>query len=282
MKGKTVLVTGATEGIGRETALGLARMGARVLIVGRSPQKCLATVEAIRAETGNGALTSFVADLSQQSEIARLAGDVQRFGGQLDVLVNNAGGLFLTRQLSADGHEMTFALNHLGYFALTLRLLDLLKASAPARIVNVASGAHFGVTLDFEDLMGARSYGGWRAYQRSKLCNILFTTILAERLSRSGVTANSLHPGFVASQFGNNNTGVLFRSLFGLAKRIVAVDVRRGAQTSLFLSTSPKVEGITGQYFAKCRIAPTSEAAKDRAAAERLWEVSAGLTGLDA
>lgn len=281
MKGKTVLVTGATDGIGRETARVLASKGARVLIVGRNPERCLETVEAINRDTPGADAMSFVADLSSLKAIERLADEVRKFAGKVDVLVNNAGGLFTKRRLSADGIEMNLALNHLGYFALTLRLLDVLKANAPARIVSVASNAHHGVTLDFDNLEMARGYSGWRQYQKSKLCNIYFTQSLTKRLAGTGVTVNCLHPGFVASSIGNDSTG-LFRTLFGLAKNIGAIPVREGAKTSIYLASSPEVEGVTGQYFDKCKAIATSKAAQDDAAAERLWAWSVAKTGLGA
>ncbi len=281
MKGKTVLVTGATDGIGRETARVLAGKGARILIAGRNPERCLETVEAINRDTPGADAMSFVADLSSLKAIERLAEEVRKFAGKIDVLVNNAGAMFTKRQVSADGIEMTLALNHVGYFALTHRLLELLKANAPARIVCVASGAHQGATLNFDNLEMTRGYSGWRQYQNSKLANIYFTRSLAKRLEGTGVTVNCLHPGFVASSFGNNNTG-LFKTMFSVAKNIGAIPVPEGAKTSVYLASSPEVEGVSGQYFDKCKAVSPSQAAQDDAAAERLWAWSVSKTGLGA
>lgn len=278
MKGKTCVVTGATSGIGEITARELARFGARVLVVGRSPERCAATVGRIRAETGSDAVESIVADLSSQAEVHRLAEQVRGRCDRLDALVNNAGGMFLDRRESVDGIEMTLALNHLSYFILTNGLLDLIRSSAPARIVNVASDAHKGVSIDFDDIQGRRRYTGWRAYQRSKLANILFTDELARRLEGSGVTANALHPGFVRTRFFQDFTGWIgFLMKFGAS--LIAITPEEGARTTIHLASSPEVEGVTGQYFVKCRPARSSPQSHDRAAAERLWRVSEELTG---
>lgn len=281
MKDKTVLITGATDGIGRQTARDIAKLGARVLIVGRNAQKCMATTEAIGKTTGNTNLMSFVADLSSLGEVKRLADEIKQWTKRIDVLVNNAGALFTRRQTTAEGIEKTFALNHLGYFALTLQLLDTLKASAPARIVNVASAAHERAALDFNDLEGKRRYSGFQQYGRSKLCNIYFTYALAKRLEGTGVTVNCLHPGFVASQFGDNNGG-LVRSAIGVAKLFGAIRVRDGAKTSVFLASSPEVEGVSGRYFDKCAPKRSSDISYDEAAAAKLWEISAKMTGIAA
>ena len=274
MKGQTCVVTGATSGIGFETARGIAGQGARVVIVGRDREKSRAARDEIARDTGNPDVDFLVADLSAQAEIRRLAAELETRYPRLHVLVNNVGGLFLNGQVSADRIEMTLALNHLGVYLLTRLLLPLLKASAPARIVNVASFAHFGATIDFTDLR----FPGWRGYKRSKLANILFTRELARRLEGTGVTANALHPGLVASGFGKNNHG-----FFRLIRPLVyagAISNERGARTSVYLACSPDVAGITGKYFARCRPRRSSRASRDEAAAARLWDVSATLTGL--
>lgn len=278
---KTVLITGATDGIGRETALDMAKMGMRVLIVGRNADKCLSATQEIGKATGNTNLMSFVADMSSPSEVRRLAGEIKQWTQRIDVLINNAGGMFNKREVTREGVEKTFALNHLGYFALTMELLDLLKVSAPSRIINVSSAAHEGAELDFNDLEGRRRYSGWTQYQRTKLCNIYFTYALAKRLEGTGVTVNCLHPGFVASNFGNNNKG-LFRGLFGVAKAVAAVNVHEGAKTSVHLAAAPELAGVTGQYFEKCAPKRSSDKSYDEAAAERLWEISAKMTGIAA
>lgn len=274
MKGRTCVVTGATSGIGFETARGIARQGACVVIVGRNPDKCRGAVESIRQDTGNPNVDFLVADLSAQADIRRVAGEIEARCPRLHVLVNNVGGLFLNGQVSADGIEMTLALNHLGPYLLTRLVLPILRASAPARIVNVSSFAHLGARLDPSDLR----FAGWQGYTRSKLANILFTYEVARRLDGTGVTANALSPGLVASNFGLNNRGVLplMRPLWNWA----AVSCERGAKTSVYLAGSADVEGVTGQYFTRCRPRRSSAASYDRETAAGLWSASAALTGL--
>jgi NAD(P)-dependent dehydrogenase (short-subunit alcohol dehydrogenase family) len=273
---RIIMVTGATAGIGLATARGIAQHGATVIIVGRSLERSRAAVEQIKEETGNPHVDFLLADLSLQSDIRRLAAQVQERYARLHVLVNNAGGLFLNGQVSLDGIEMTLALNHLGYYLLTRSLYNLLKASAPARIVNVASVAHLGARIDFPNLQ----FSGWKGYKRSKLANILFTYELARRLEGTGVTANALSPGLVASNFGTNNRG-LFPLMKPLFDRF-AVSNERGAQTSIYLACSPDVEGVTGKYFTRCKPRRSSAASYDRTAAAQLWETSARMTGLAA
>ena len=273
---RIIMVTGATAGIGLATASGIAQHGATVVIVGRSLEKSRAAVEQIKEQTGNPRVDFLLADLSLQSDIRRLAEQFQERYTQLHVLVNNVGGMFLNGQVSPDGIEMTLALNHLGYYLLTRSLYNLLKASAPARIVNVASLAHLGARIDFPNLQ----FSGWKGYKRSKLANILFTYELARRLEGTGVTANALSPGLVASNFGMNNRG-----LFPLMKPLVdrfAVSNERGAETSVYLACSPDVEGVTGKYFTLCKPKRSSAASYDRTAAAELWKISAQMTGLAA
>ncbi len=279
MRGKLCLVTGETAGIGQITARELARLGARVVIVGRSPEKIEATIRQIRATTGAGAVESLVADLSSQSEVRRLAEQVQTRYDRLDVLVNNAGAMSLRRQESVDGIEMTLALNHLSYFLLSNLLLPLIKSSAPARIVNVASAAHKGASINFDDLEGERRYSGYKAYQQSKLANIQFSYELARRLEGSGVTVNSLHPGFVRTNFLDGIEGWrgrLFRALAGRA----AISPEQGARTSIYLSSSPEVAGVSGRYFEKERPVASSTQSLDETVAQRLWRISEEMTGL--
>jgi NAD(P)-dependent dehydrogenase (short-subunit alcohol dehydrogenase family) len=279
MAGKTVLVTGATAGIGEVTARELAKKGARVVLVGRSASKCEATAAMIRQSTGSQAVEFLVGDLSSQAGVRKVAREFLEGHDRLDVLVNNAGAYFSKRRTSVDGIEMTFALNHLGYFLLTNLLLDTLKTSSPSRVVSVASDAHrFVSKVDFDDPQGSKKYGGWHAYCQSKLMNILFTGELARRLAGTGLTANSLHPGFVASNFtaGNGAMGWFLRRLASLA----AIDTDAGAKTSIYLASSPEVEGVTGRYFAKEKPAEPTRAALDEAAAARLWDLSEELTGL--
>jgi retinol dehydrogenase-12 len=279
MHGKICLVTGATSGIGRVTATALAKKGATLVVVGRDPDRTQTTVAQIQHDTGNPTITGLIAELSSQEQIARLVTAFRNRFERLDVLVNNAGAIFNKRQLSVDGIEMTFALNHLAYFCLTQRLLDVLKESAPARIVNVASNAHRSGRVDFDDLQGARHYSGWRAYCQSKLANVLFTYQLAERLTGTGVSVNALHPGFVASNFGQNNRG-FFALMVRLSMRFKAISPAEGAQTTIHLASSPDVEGITGKYFYKMQAVQSSPASYDTEVAQRLWELSGELTGL--
>jgi retinol dehydrogenase 12 len=280
MEGKVCLVTGATAGIGLVTARGLARNGARVIVVGRSSERCMNACDDIRAASGSSAVESMVADLSSQHHIRRLADEVRSRCERLDVLVNNAGGIFLTRQESADGIEMTFALNHLSYFLLTNLLLPLLKESAPARIVSVASDAHKGVSIPFDDVEGKKRFGGWRAYQQSKLANILFTYELARRLDGSRVTANALHPGFVRTSIFRD-PGAMGWLLKGAAA-LIALSPEEGAKTSIYLASSPEVEGVSGRYFVKQKPVESSPQSRDTEAAARLWKLSEEMTGFKA
>jgi NAD(P)-dependent dehydrogenase (short-subunit alcohol dehydrogenase family) len=278
MQGKICVVTGATSGIGLVTAQVLAREGATLIIIARHAERGAATVNRIRQETGNAAVELMVADLSVQAQIRQLADQIQHRFARLDVLINNAGALFARRQLSQDGLEMTFALNHLAYFLLTNLLLDSLKTAGPARIINVSSEAHRRARLDLSDLQGKLRYSGWRAYARSKLANILFTYELARRLAGTGIVTNALHPGLVATNFGRNNRGIA-AALFRIVQ-LMAISPEEGAQTIIYLASSPAVEGVTGEYFVRQRAVRSSQVSYDRAAAERLWQVSAELTRL--
>ena len=279
MQGRICLVTGATDGIGLVTARLLARDGARVIIVGRNAAKGEKCVAALRAETGNDAVELEIANLAAQGEVRALAARLVTSLPRLDVLVNNVGAWFHRRVESPDGIEMTWALNHLGYFLLTGLALDLLHAADAGRIVNVASRAHVGPQVDFDDPEGKRRYAGWRAYQQSKLANLLFTYRLAERLGAGGrVTANCLHPGFIASRFGHNNRGL--PGLVATAtQRLFAISEEKGAATSHFLATDEAVAGVSGRYFVKCRAVESSPASRDREAQARLWEMSEEMTG---
>jgi NAD(P)-dependent dehydrogenase (short-subunit alcohol dehydrogenase family) len=279
MDGKVCLVTGATNGVGRVAARELAKMGAVVVIIGRNPAKTESTVHEITSQTGSSAVDSIVADLSSMSEVRRAADEFKSRYKRLDVLLNNAGALFARRQQTVDGYEMTFALNHLSYFLLTNLLLDTLKASAPARIVNVSSDAHRGKKLNFDDLQHQQSYPmfGDEAYGQSKLANVLFTYEVARRLAGTGVTANVLHPGVVATGFGHNNGGIV-----DLALRLVhrfALTPEQGAETLVYLASSPEVEGVTGKFFYQCKPVDSSPESYNEAAAKRLWEISEQMVG---
>ncbi len=279
LEGKVALVTGATSGIGRETARELARQRATVVVVGRNSKKIVATVNEIKLETGNNSVYSLLGDLSSQREVRRLAAEFKDQHQSLHVLVNNAGAVFLSRRRSVDDIEMTFALNHLSYFLLTILLLDVLKSTAPARIINVSSDAHKSSVIEFDDLECQRRYlFGARAYRRSKLANLLFTYELARRLEGTGLTVNGLHPGLVATNLISKN-GVIGRVLTFLL-RFRGMTPKEGAQTSIYLATSADVEGVTGRYFVDRRAVPSSEASCDRDIAARLWQVSMEMTGL--
>ena len=278
MNDRVCLITGATSGIGKETALALARLGALVLLVARDPGRGQDALTDVRAASPSRVGELFVADLSSLASIRQLADSVRARHPILHVLINNAGGIWDRREVTVDGFERTFATNHLAYFLLTNLLLPTLRAGAPARIVNVSSDAHFGTTLDFDDLQGERRYRGWVAYKRSKLANLLFTSALAERLAGSGVTVNALHPGVV-------NTGIARRGSlpFRLGFRIGApfmLTAARGAETIVYLASSPEVDPVSGAYFHKCRAKAPSPAARDAEARQRLWDVSADLTGI--
>jgi len=275
--GKTVLLTGASSGIGRATALGLADEGARLILVGRTPERCEETLSLLRHRTGRDDALLLRADLSSLKEVRRLADEVLARADRLHVLVNNAGVTLLQRRLTADGLEATFATNHLAYFLLTGLLLPRLRESAPARIVNVASDAHRFGRLDLSDLQNERSYRAMRVYGQSKTANILFTQELARRLTGSGVSANALHPGGIRSNLGRSEGKALelVRKLVGLFLK----SPEEGARTSLYLACSPEVEGVTGRYFAKCRERRPAAHARDPELARRLWERSEELTG---
>jgi NAD(P)-dependent dehydrogenase (short-subunit alcohol dehydrogenase family) len=278
MQDKICIVTGANSGIGKVTARELAKMGAAVVMVCRNQERGKTAQAEIKAASRNDSVDLMLADLSSQAAIRQLAQSFKEKYQQCDVLVNNAGALFMQRQLSKDGLEMTFALNHLGYFLLTNLLLDVIKASAPARIVNVSSEAHRGRKINFDDLQGEQSYSGYNAYGQSKLANILFTYELARRLEGSGVTVNCMHPGFVSSNFAKNN-GLLARVALTLL-RPFARSPKKGAETAVYLASSPQVEGISSSYFIDKQEATSSPESYDEAVAQRLWQVSMELTGL--
>ncbi len=276
MDGKNVLVTGATNGIGYITARTLAQRGATVGIVGRDTSRVERAAQEIKAQAPNGEVHSFLADLSSQAQVRRLAAEIQAKFPRLDVLVNNAGAVFARRQVSVDGIEMTLALNHLAPFLLTNLLLDCLKASEQARVVTVASMAHAGMRIPFDDLNHERGrYRPFIVYGQTKLMNIMFTYELARRLAGTTVTANALHPGFVASNFGKSNGG-WWNTIFALAKPF-AISSERGAQTSIYLASSPEVASVTGTYFANRKAVKSSPASYDREAQQRLWVASEQL-----
>jgi NAD(P)-dependent dehydrogenase (short-subunit alcohol dehydrogenase family) len=279
VKGKTVLITGATNGIGKVAALEIAKQGATVVIVGRDKTKTENVTNELRAASGNKNIEFILADLSSQKDIHKLASDFKAKHSRLDVLINNAGGFFDKRKTTVDGLEYTFAFNHLGYFLLTNLLLDVLKASSPSRIVSVSSAAQAPGKMHWDDVQLTHNYGAMKAYYQSKLMNVMFTYELAKRLVNTGVTANTLHPGVVNTGFASG-AGGLWGFAFGLIKRFGAITPEQGADTMIYLATSSEVEGITGKYFDKRKVQKTNPISYDDAANKRLWEESARLVKL--
>jgi retinol dehydrogenase-14 len=275
MAGRAVLVTGGSRGIGRATALGLATMGARVAITGRDRERTEDAAREIRA-AGGGQVDVFIADLSAQSEVRRLADEVLQSLSRIDVLINNAGGYWHTRHVTADGLERTFAVNHLAPFLLTNLLLDLLQHSGAARVVTVASNAQAMGRIDFDDLQGERSYSGGRAYNQSKLANVLFSYELARRLQTTSVTANALHPGMVSTSFGAEDPAGLQRLFVPIVRPFMKTPAQ-GAATSIYLASAPDLEQVTGRYFVNSKPKRSSKRSYDEAAAARLWQVSTDL-----
>ena len=279
MAGKIVLITGGTGGIGKATAFGLAALGARVGITGRDPARAERAAVDIRTASGNPVVDAFAADLSSQAEVRRLAAVILNAYPRLDVLINNVGGFWAHRHLTADGLEHTFALNHLASFLLTNLLLDRLKASAPARIVTVSSHVQAEGRIEFDDLQGARKYSGQSAYSQSKLANIMFTNELARRLEGTGVTATSVHPGVVRTNFGAEDQAWLFTVVSHVVLPFLKTPAQ-GAQTSIYLASSPDVDGVTGQFFANGKPKSANRVAYDTDMTARLWNVSADLVGI--
>ncbi|HEV8545885.1 MAG TPA: SDR family NAD(P)-dependent oxidoreductase [Candidatus Limnocylindrales bacterium] len=279
MIGKTVLITGGTGGIGRAAAIGLASLGARVGITGRDRARAEAAAAAIAGESSNPAVDVFVADMSSQGEVRRLAGEVLAAYPRLDVLLNNVGGFWAHRHVTADGVEHTFAVNHLAPFLLTNLLLDRLIASAPARIVTVSSGAQAQGRIDFDDLMGERKYSGERAYSQSKLANVMFTYELARHLEGTGVSATVLHPGVTRTGFGTEDSIRAMAPIIAVMRPFMR-SPKRGAETAVYLASSPEVDGVTGRYFANRKAKKSHESSYDWTTTARLWEISAQLVGL--
>jgi NAD(P)-dependent dehydrogenase (short-subunit alcohol dehydrogenase family) len=278
MAGKVVLVTGGTSGIGRATATALAGMGADVTIVGRNEERGRRALEEVRSESGSDRVGLMLADLSVQDEVRRLAHEFRRSRDRLDVLVNNAGVVHSRRVETADGLEATLAINHLAPFLLTNLLLDVLEASAPSRVLTVSSEAERWGNIDFEDLQSKRGYKGFPVYGMTKLMNIMFTFELAERLRETGVAANCMHPGAVATNFGKNNRGPM-ALFFRVAKPFMRTP-EQGAETLVWLASAPDLEGVSGKYFSDRKEIEAKRIAYDAAARERLWEASEELTGL--
>lgn len=290
MRGKVVVITGATSGIGRVAAERLAGMGARMVVIARDRARGAATLERLRSINRSVEHKVHYADLSRLTEMKRVAAEIATDEPRIDVLINNAGALFGSRHLTEDGLELTFATNHLAYFVVSLGLLDRLRASAPSRVINTSSNAHKKATLDFDDLQSARAYQaslwrtlwsggpGFKVYALSKLCNILSTREMARRLEGTGVTVNCLHPGFVDTRFGDESGGFISWGI-RTAKHI-AISPEKGAETLVYLASSPEVAEVTGQYFYQCRPATPTRQAQDDRAARVLWQESERLSSL--
>lgn len=280
MKDKVCVITGGTDGIGKAAAYGLAVQGAKLLVHGRDPDKGVRAVAELKARSRNPAIEFLQADFSSLADVRRLAAAVMEHTPRVDVLVNNAGGIFGKRTLSKDGYEMTFAVNHLAPFLLTHLLVNTLKSGTQSRIVTTASNGHRGARILFDDLQASRKYSAMGAYGSSKLANILFTRALAKRLQGTGVTATCLHPGFVRTSFGRDvEMSPLLKRIFGLIARF-ARSPEKGAETVVYLAASPQVQGASGGYYFDCKLTPPSSAAQDDAAAEHLWQVSEHLVGI--
>jgi len=280
MRGKVVVITGATSGIGAVAAEQLASMGARIVMVARDRARADAELARLREKAPGVEPSAHYADLSRLDEMKRVGREIAATEPRIDVLINNAGALFSQRTVTADGLEMTFAINHMSYFVLTEMLRERLLQSAPARVINTASDAHRRARLDFNDLQFARGYAGFKVYGTSKLCNILHARELARQLAGTGVTANSLHPGFVATRFGDTSGGA-FSVMVRIAKKI-AISPEKGAETIVYLASSGEVANASGEYFYKCRQKRPTKPGRDDEAARRLWQESERLAGLTA
>ncbi len=278
MKGRVCLVTGGNSGIGKETALGLARLGAMIIIVSRDRTKGEAALSEIRQKSENPNVDLMVADLSSMQSLRQLALAFLAKYSYLHVLVNNAGIFLPKRIVTVDGLEATFATNHLGHFLLTNLLLDRLKSSAPSRIINITSDAHKGAKIDFDDLMGEKKFSGFKAYGQSKLANILFTYELARRLEGTAVTASCLHPGVVRSGFGKDVRGLMAFVVWLVGPFMMGPE--KAAKAAVYLASSPELQNVTGKHFAKGKEVESSKESYDQATAARLWQVSAELTNL--
>ena len=278
MQGKVVVITGGTSGIGQVAAEKLAGMGARIVLVARDKTRGEATLQRLRALAPGAAHSIHYGDLSRLPEMKRVTGEIAAAEPRIDVLMNNAGAIFNDRRVTEDGLELTFATNHMSYFVLTHGLRDRLVASAPARVVSTSSHAHMRGRLDFDDLQMTNGYAGFKMYGRSKLLNVLFTRELSRRLAGTGVTANSLHPGFVATRFGDQAGGAFSGWLRVL--KVLAISPEKGAETMIYLASSPEVANTTGEYFYKCKAMQPSKAAQDDEGAKRLWQETAKLAGI--
>jgi NAD(P)-dependent dehydrogenase (short-subunit alcohol dehydrogenase family) len=271
MKNKTVIVTGGNAGIGYETALGIAKLGATTYIISRDETKAKAAVEQLKAESHNLAIDYFIADFSSQKSVRQVAERIKQKLTVIDVLVNNAGGVYPSFALSEDGLEMTIATNHFGPFLLTNLLLPLIEKSSEGRIVNVSSHSHYRGKIDFESFTKEKGYFVMKAYEQSKLANVLFTSVLAERLKSKNITVNSLHPGVVKTDIGKKGTPAYIRWFWSMFTFLGGISVEDGAKTSIYLASSNEVKNVTGKYFDLCKVKEESALAKDKNLAKQLW-----------
>jgi NAD(P)-dependent dehydrogenase (short-subunit alcohol dehydrogenase family) len=281
MKDKIILITGGSSGIGLATAKALAATGAEIILAARSEEKLLDAVKQIEDKTGNKKISYYVADFSSQKSIKSLAERIKKDYQKIDVLINNAGGVYPTFKLSEDGLEMTIATNHFAYFLLTNLLLDLIKNSSYARIINVASGSHYNGKIDFDSFTKDKGYFILKAYSQSKLANVLFTKEMADKLKDTHVTINCLHPGFVKTDIGNKDTQWYSKLLWTIMSRLAAISVEDGAETSVYLATSDEVKGVSGKYFDKRKEKDPSLLSKDKNLQKELWRVSEQLCSIN-
>lgn len=277
MQKKTVLITGGTSGIGHSTALLLAKKGFDVFFVGRSQAACELVLDELKAINSDGKFGYYLCDLLSQKQIKEMAAQVRREHTHLDVLVNNAGGVFAARELNEDGLEKTFALNHMAYFLLTRELLPLLEKAPKARIVCVSSNSHLSGKIDFENIQGEKSYFIMSQYGNTKLMNVLFVKELVRRLQNTSITVNALHPGVVKTKIGNKSEHFFFGMAWQTLATLAGISEERGAATSVFLASSPDVENVSGEYFSNCKKSKINPIAADESVAKKLWEFSEGL-----
>ena len=270
---KNCIITGATDGIGKQTAMDLARLGYRIGLVGRDEQKGTLVLDEIERDTDNQSLQFFKTDLSNIKSLETLSNEIKGEYDSIDILINNAGAYFSEYIQTEEGLEMTFALNHLNYFKLTHLLMDIIKIDQPGRVINVASSAHFSARLDINDIQMSKGYKGWTAYCNSKLMNILFTYEIHKRYKHTGVTFNALHPGFVDTRFGDNNTG-LGKNILSIGKKLIAINVVKGASTNVYLASSNELENISGKYFDKSKPVRSSKVSHSETHQKKLWSYS--------
>ena len=273
---RNCIITGATDGIGKQTAIDLAKLGYNIGIVGRSQRKGKAVLDEIASSTGNHSLKYFKADLSIIKDLTGLANDIKKEYNSIDILINNAGAYFSQYIETEEQLEMTFALNHLNYFQLTMLLLDAIEFERPGRVINVASSAHFGAKLDLNDIQMRKKYKGWTAYSNSKLMNILFTYEIHKRYKDTGVCFNALHPGFVDTSFGDNNSG-FGKNVLSIGKKLIAINVIKGAKTNVYLASSGEVKNVSGKFFDKSKPVKSSKVSYIDSNQKELWSYSQNI-----